>query len=277
METANPDQLLYWNEQAGLTWAELQPLLDVQIAPLGLSAIRALAPRPGERILDIGCGCGDTSFELARHVMPGGAVTGLDISAPMLDVARARAAGAKRSPPEFLLADAQIAHFPEPFDAAYSRFGVMFFADPEAAFANIRAALKAGGRIAFVCWRRPDENPWMIEPLTAALRYLPAPEPSDPLAPGPFAFADAARIESILGAAGFKNVVTDPHDTAIGGYGLDQAVHIALRVGPLGRLLRENPDRRAQVADAVRAALALHLTPDGVRLPSATWIVTASN
>jgi len=275
METANADQVAYWNDQAGATWAALQPSLDAQIAPLGLCAIDVLAPLPGERVLDIGCGCGDTTLEIARRVAPGGEVLGLDISAPMLEVALERAAVEGVTAAGFRQADAQTATFDTQFDAAFSRFGVMFFADPAAAFTNIRAALRPGGRLAFVCWRKPGENPWMMVPLEAALRFVPPPPPMDPHEPGPFAFADAGRVRSILLAAGFADIVTAPLDMAIGGFKLAQALDVALQVGPLGKLLREAPGRRESVVGAVRDALAAHDTGQGVWLASATWIVSA--
>jgi SAM-dependent methyltransferase len=159
----NADQVAYWNEQAGPTWAELQPLLDAQIAPLGLRGLQALAPAAGERILDIGCGCGDTTLAIAQRVAPGGEVMGLDLSAPMLDVARRRAAAIAGI--SFLQADAQTVQFPVPFEASFSRFGVMFFEDAVAAFTNIHAALVPGGRLVFVCWRHALENAWMMVPL----------------------------------------------------------------------------------------------------------------
>ncbi len=269
----NDDQIAYWNDRAGQSWAALQPMLDAQIAPLGVAAMDALAPRAGERVLDIGCGCGDTALALAGRVGAGGAVLGVDISAPMLAVAQARAAGVAGV--AFREADAQIARFDTPFDAAFSRFGVMFFGDPVAAFGTIRAALRPGGRLGFVCWRRPADNPWMMLPAAAALAHLPPVAEGDPLAPGPFAFADPARISAILGAAGFVDVGVRAYDASIGGFALDQAVSLALRVGPLGRLLQESPDRRDLVAAAVRGALAAHETETGVWLGAGVWIVTA--
>jgi SAM-dependent methyltransferase len=276
METANEDQVAYWNEQSGPTWAAMQKLIDAQIAPLGLQAIDALTPRAGECVLDIGCGCGDTTLEIARRVRPRGEVLGLDISAPMLEVAVERAAAIAAADVGFRRADAQIARFDARFDAAFSRFGVMFFADPIAAFTNIHDALRPGGRIAFVCWRDPAENPWMMVPLAAALRFVPPPPPMDPTEPGPFAFADASRVRAILMAAGFEDIVTAPFDIEIGGFGLNQALELALRIGPLGKLLREVPDRHDSVVGAVREALAAHDTGHGVWLKSGTWIVSAS-
>lgn len=269
---ANADQIAYWNNAAGETWAALQDRLDRQIESLGLRAIEAAAPQPGERVLDIGCGCGQTSFELGRRVGPAGQVLGVDISAPMLEVARRRAGTGV----SFLEADAQTHPFDRGgFDLAVSRFGVMFFDDPTAAFANIGAALRPGGRLAFVCWRPMLENAWMATPLLAALPLLRPLPPPDPLAPGPFAFADPDRVRAILTGAGFEAIDIQPHDQLIGGNDLDQTVAMALKVGPLGAVLRENPELGDSVVSAIRKALAPHVTPDGVLLPSATWIVTA--
>jgi SAM-dependent methyltransferase len=269
----NTAQFDYWNEQAGRTWAALQVQLDQQIAPLGRRGLEVLRPAPGERVLDIGCGCGDTSLDLAQRVGPAGAVVGLDLSAPMLDVAQRRAAGMTHL--RFVQADAQTASFPEPFDAAFSRFGVMFFAEPVAAFANIAACLRPGGRLAFVCWRAAAENPWMTVPLQAALRHVPPPPPDDPEAPGPFAFASATRLRTVLESAGFENIEISPCDLKIGGFDLETAVELAQRVGPLGKLLRETPEQTGNVAASVREALAAFVTADGVLLQSGTWIVRA--
>ena len=163
--SVNAAQIDYWNTLAGLVWVRFQAQLDRQIEPLGLAAMAALAPAPGETILDIGCGCGQTTVGLAAQLAPGGAVVGVDISEPMLEVARHRPKPGGGAPVTFRRADAQVDDLGrEAFDAAFSRFGVMFFADPAAAFANIRAALKPGGRLAFVCWRQMTENPWMAAP-----------------------------------------------------------------------------------------------------------------
>jgi SAM-dependent methyltransferase len=274
MDSPNRDQLDYWNDRAGETWVKMQPLLDRQIGPLGLFAMDALGIAPGQHVLDIGCGCGDTTLELARRVGPRGAVLGVDLSLPMLEVALDRAAGVTQA--GFRQADAQVATFNTKFDAAFSRFGVMFFADPVAAFRNIHAALQPGSRLGFVCWRRPDENPWMMVPLQAALPHLPPQAPSDPLAPGPFAFADKARVEAILRAAGFSRIEITPHDQAIGGLALADAVTLAVRVGPLGRALAEAPEQRDIVTGAVRHALESHMSQDKVWLASATWSVVAA-
>ncbi|MDQ0465816.1 SAM-dependent methyltransferase [Caulobacter ginsengisoli] len=274
-DAGNTDQIAYWNAKTGDTWAELQDQLDRQLAPLGARAQAVLGPKAGERILDIGCGCGDTTLSLARAVGPTGEAVGLDISRPMLEVARRRASDSGLNA-RFLEADAQTAALEGGFDGLYSRFGVMFFADPVAAFRNLLGALKPGGRLAFVCWRPFNEVEYLRLPLQVALAILPEPPPPpDPTAPGPFAFGDADRTRGILEQAGFADIDIQPFDTLIGSGGLEETVALSQRVGPLGNLLRESPDLAPAVIAALREALSAHDGPDGVRLNGAVWIVTA--
>lgn len=274
---ANADQIAYWNSQVGETWVGQQDRLDRQLSPLGQTAMAALDLAADERVIDIGCGCGQTSLELASEVGPDGTVLGVDISAPMLGVARRRAAQAGLGNVQFLEADGQTHLFKQGgADALFSRFGVMFFADPPAAFTNLRKALRPGGRLAFVCWRPMVENQWMLLPLQAALQHIPPPPPpDDPFAPGPFAFADPDRVRGILTAAGFSRIEITAHDTRIGGNSLEETVELSLRVGPLGRLLGEHPDQRGLVTESLRAALEPHAGPSGVYQAAAVWIVTA--
>jgi hypothetical protein len=153
----------------------------------------------------------------------------------------------------------------------------MFFTDPVAAFANLRTALRTGGRLAFVCWRPLRDNDWMREPLDAAAPYLPPAAPADPAAPGPFAFADPARVRSILTDAGYVSVTIDPFDARIGGGDIGESLQLALRIGPLGYKMRENPQLMPSVAGAVRAVLERYATPQGVMMPAGVWIVRARN
>ncbi len=274
--SANSAQVDYWNASAGATWARYQEQLDRQIEPLGSEAMRQLAPADRERILDVGCGCGQTSLQLADRVGTRGAVVGVDLSLPMLEVARRRSSSYAPSRLSFRQADAQVADLGiGTFDAVYSRFGVMFFGDPAAAFRNIRRSMRRGGRLGFVCWRPLQDNPWMQIPLQAALPFLPPITASDPAAPGPFAFADADRVRSILIDAGYCEVSARPFDAAIGADDLDQSLQLALRVGPLGAALREHPDRKAALSGAVRQVLAAHLTARGVQMQAGVWIVLA--
>jgi SAM-dependent methyltransferase len=273
--SSNAAQIEYWNTTAGETWAQFQEALDLQIEPLGVAAMDVLRPAAGEHIIDIGCGCGQSSLTLAARVRPTGSIVGVDISEPMLAVARRRPRSAD-SQVVFRKLDAQTGDLGHGvFDAAFSRFGVMFFSDPVAAFANIRASLKPDGRLAFVCWRPLTENPWMQAPLQAALPFLPPVAPLDPNAPGPFAFADPSRVRSILADSGYGSVTINAFDADIGGGDLEQTLKLALGVGPLGRALREHPERADNVVDAVRGVLSNFLTSNGVRMPAAVWIVSA--
>jgi SAM-dependent methyltransferase len=273
----NADQITYWNARAGNTWASMQKRLDAQIGSIGLKAMDALALREGEHVIDIGCGCGTTSFEIARRVGASGRVEALDISRPMLEVARREAGHNHVHNVTFIEADAQTYAFEAAaHDALYSRFGVMFFSDPVAAFRNLLAALKPkSGRLAFVCWRPLKENPWMEIPLKAAMQHLPPQEAPDPLAPGPYAFADAERVKRILIEAGFVNVLAAPHDQKVSIGQLDEAVEHCTRVGPLGRLLLEYPDAVAAVTETLRRTLHDYETDGLVRMHAAVWIVSA--
>jgi SAM-dependent methyltransferase len=277
MSTANAAQEAYWNETAGRTWAALQDRIDRQIRPLGLAAMDRLAPAAGETVIDVGCGCGDTSLELARRVGPEGEVLGLDISGPMLEVARRRAEEAGAEGLEFRQADAQVAALPGGRDAVFSRFGVMFFADPTVAFRNLRRSLRPGGRLAFVCWRPLAENLWMRLPAETAADLVPPAPPPEPEAPGPFAFADPDRVRRILGGAGFEGIDIAPHDEAIGGLDLEGTVEMSFRVGPLGAILRERPDLAPVLRERVREAVRPWLRDGAVYMPSATWLVGARN
>lgn len=255
-------------------WAEVRDLLELQLAPLGRRAISGLAPRAGERILDIGCGGGKTALDLAQAVAPNGKVVGIDVSAAVLTFAQSAAEHCQRI--QFIHADAEIYPFePASFDAAFSRFGVMFFADLRAAFINIRRSLRPKGRLAFVCWRALQENPLDVLPLRAASAYLPPQPFHDPDAPGPFSFANPIRLRGILENAGFAEIEITAFDEQVGSGGLDAMLSVCARVGALGKILRENPELRATALPAVRAALAAYDGPDGIKLNAATWVVTA--
>lgn len=280
LEGPNAEQITYWNQQAGPTWVAIQSVIDQQIRPLGLLAMERAGLTPGTAVLDVGCGCGDTTIELARRVAPGD-VLGLDISAPMLNraIQQAKAAGVAA---RFEIADAQTYTFDAArFDVLFSRFGVMFFADPTAAFANLHRALKPDGRLAFVCWQSMMDNPWMTVPMAAALQHLPPPPIPVPGAPGPFAFADPDRVRGILAGAGFRDVALEPVQMTLsvgGGRSLDETVDFLLRMGPTARALRENedPELIPAVTASVREALLPYQTDAGVKMESASWIVTAA-
>ena len=276
----NAEQIAYWNEQSGPKWVARQALLDAQLAPFGAAAMDTGRIAAGDRVLDVGCGCGDTTLALGRRVGTGGRVVGIDISAPMLARARERAAQAGAANVEFVEADAQTHAFPPAsVDCLFSRFGVMFFADPTAAFRNLRGALAPGGRVVFACWQKLAENPWMLVPLMAAAPHVTMPTPPAPDAPGPFSFADRARVEAILGGAGFADVALQSFEPemVIGGGTLDAAVEFLLQLGPMAAVFREpaNAGAMPAVTAAVRESLRPYTTARGVVMASKAWLVTA--
>ncbi|HEY3778417.1 MAG TPA: class I SAM-dependent methyltransferase [Rhizomicrobium sp.] len=273
---ANAQQIEYWNGPVGERWARLQERIDLHLADITEAAIRFAAPAPGERILDIGCGCGTATLLLAMKAGSGGAAAGIDVSAPMLRVARARAM-AQNAGVTFLQADASTYEFQPVFDLAFSRFGIMFFADPVKGFGNLRSALAPGGRLAFVCWRDFAENRWASEPMEAARPLLPPQEPSDPFAPGPFAFADAARLRGILERAGYASVEIDAFDGPMNmGASLEEAAAETLNIGPLARAATGLDDEtREKIRAAVEAAYLPYASKLGVTLPAACWMVRA--
>jgi SAM-dependent methyltransferase len=276
----NADQVAYWNGPVGERWRARQQDQDILLRPVADLLLRRAAPAAGEGVLDIGCGCGDTSIELARRVAPTGRVFGIDISAPMLQRARERAPA--DLPIDFIEADATAYAFaPGAADLLFSRFGVMFFAEPRESFANMRLGLRRGARVAFACWREPRENPWLMLPLEQACRHVPRPAAPGPEEPGPFAFADERRVRGILQRAGFDAIGMEAIDLSLDigiGRGLDAAVETATGMGPTSRALEGQPaGLRAAAIDSVRAALARYQVGNLVALGGAIWIVTASN
>jgi len=271
--TGNAEQIEYWNGAVGERWAAFQDVLDKALGAISDAALAFAAAKPGERALDIGCGCGTTTYALAKAVGPSGSVTGVDISEPMLKVARGRGTGVN-----FMKADAATHLFHPTHDLVFSRFGVMFFADPAAAFANIRKGLKPHGRLAFVCWRNALENLWASAPMAAARPLLPPQEPMDPLAPGPFAFADDARLKAILTGAGYRDVHIEKLDTVMNmGATLDDAAEQSLRVGPLSRAATDlDENTRTEIRKVVRDALAPFVMQDGIKPSAACWLVGAN-
>jgi len=252
---------------AAQAWADLAEPIDRQLSPLGLAAIEALAPRAGEAILDVGCGAGQTVLQLAERVGPGGRVVGVDIAPALLALGRARAAGLAQA--SFVEADAaRLELEPGGFDGLFSRFGVMGFADPVAAFAGFRRLLKPAGRLAFVCWRALAENE--LDALALSAAGL-----EDRLDATPFSFADPEVIRATLEAAGFAEIAIRPDDQAVSCGGLEATLAVLTKVGALGRILRENPELRGAAEPRVRAALSTRGQDDRVTLGAATWIVTA--
>ena len=278
MPSDNAEQIAEWNGALGQRWAAMRQEIDRVVTPFGAAALKAAAPQPGERVIDVGCGCGETSIEIARLVGPAGSVLGIDVSQPMLAVARSHGQSANLS---FQEADASGSPLPAGVDLLFSRFGVMFFSEPSAAFSHLRKSLRAGGRCVFVCWRTPRDNAWAMTPLAAARQALDiTPPQSDPNAPGPFAFADEERLQTILSAAGFGNIELQRFDAAIFlGPTPRSAAEGAVQLGPVARLLREvGAEHLPIVVDAIERTLAPLAAANGqVSLNGSTWIVAAAN
>ena len=280
----NEAQKAFWNGDTGQNWVTHDDLMEAMLQPIGHAVLDVLSPEPGASALDIGCGCGHQSLSLAERVGPEGSVTGIDISAPMLALARqlAQADATPRGAVSFLEADAQEHGFAEAsFDCAFSRFGVMFFEDPYAAFSNIHRAMKAGARLGFCCWQPRAVNPFMTVPARAAMELLPPPPEMPPRSPGPFAFEEAEYIEDILSSAGFQHIDVSPMTVPLvfgRGLGLREIVENLLDIGPIAQMVREAPPALHEpVRDKVLAALApFYSERSGMTLEGQFWVVTAS-
>ncbi|MEV6328729.1 class I SAM-dependent methyltransferase [Streptomyces sp. NPDC051909] len=278
-ETVNTTQEQAWNGPEGAHWARHQDRWNAVNEGFDEPLLTAAGIADGHRTLDIGCGAGQTTVLAARRAAPTGRALGLDLSGPMLAEARARAAREGVAGAVFVQGDAQT-HPLEAgaFDAAISRYGVMFFADPEAAFRNIARALRPGGRLAFVCPAEPELNDWLVA-MTSLRELLPVGDLGTPGRPGMFSLSAPDRIHAVLTAAGLTGIAVDRAD-AHGNWGADaeDAAAFLLRSGP-GQHAMEQVDPAAQ--DRARHALTDHLraheTADGtVRLRSASWLVTAT-
>jgi SAM-dependent methyltransferase len=277
MTIANVEQAVAWDGAEGDRWTEHEERYDASARPMGRRMLDAARITPSDRVLDVGCGCGGSTRDAARLAVRG-TVLGVDLSRRMLERARERSRAEGLSNIRFERADAQIHPFHEgAFDVAISRFGVMFFADPVAAFGNIGRALRPGGRVAFLVWRELRQNEWVsaIRAALAAGRALPDPPPG---APGPFALADRDRTRQLLGDAGFGQVALDAIDEPFClGRDADDAFGFVRSLGiTQGMLADLDEAARARALAAVRTTLEAHDTGQGVLFGSAAWIVTAT-
>ena len=268
------EQAAFWNGPGGQGWLASYARIERSIAEVGQTALAAAAAKPGERVIDVGCGTGGTTQALAEAVGATGHVLGADISEPLIGAARS-----KRVPnATFVVGDAATHPFEAAaHDLAFSRFGVMFFGDPVAAFRNLQQALKPTGRLVFVCWRTPAENPWGLVPVRAAAPHLPPMPRPGPEDPGQYSFGDRARVERILKEWGFTSVTLEALDRPIWmGASVAEVVDNAGRFGPMARAFAESTPEQIQKAKAaIGAALTPHETGAGVVLPGACWLVRA--
>ncbi|WP_408951659.1 class I SAM-dependent methyltransferase [Lysobacter sp. Hz 25] len=271
---AGGEQAQLWNGLAGRAWVDTQALLDGMFQPIQERLVEAVADSARE-VLDIGCGTGAVTLALARRLGAGGRCVGIDISEPMIALARTRA-DADATSAEFLCADAQTHAFaPARFDAIVSRFGVMFFADPVAAFANLRHAAKDNAELRLIAWRGAAENPFMTTAERAAAPLLPALPARKPDGPGQFAFADAQRVHRILDDSGWTDIDLQPIDVTCRFPASELARYLS-RLGPLGLFLQEADERtRAEIVETVRAAFDPFVHGAEVRYSAACWMIGA--
>ncbi len=269
----------YWSGKVGDDWALFAERIDAMLAPITAAALEDAAFKTGERVLDVGCGSGATSLQIAASVGPTGHVAGVDLSPQMLEVARKRASQAGLNV-EFLEADAGSAELGDRFDAVFSRFGVMFFDTPTKAFSHIHAHMSDKGRLRFACWRAMAENIWATTPLDAIRELLKTPlPPPDPDAPGPYSLAAETTVQRVLQDAGWRDIALSRWDGLMkigGGGGLDDAASFMLKIGPCARAIAEHGLDAARAKQLLMDRLAPHQRDDGVALPGACWLVAAS-
>jgi len=275
----HPTEGLRWQGEMGERWNAHHEQFESMIAPVGAALIETAAFRPGETAIDVGCGAGATTFEIARRIGPKGRVTGLDISAALVETARRRARETGIGNANFVAADATTASFTNLFDCLFSRFGVMFFDDPHAAFVNLHGFLKPGGRLVFSCWGPMNENPWAQEAMGVVSRHKELPKPV-PRAPSPFAFADTDYVRDILTKAGFTDIsiVAWRGPQLVGGAGANarRAAQFLMDAASVGDALTGEPQSlRDRVLTDLVVMFEKYDGPGGVRTPALAWIVSA--
>jgi ubiquinone/menaquinone biosynthesis C-methylase UbiE len=281
--SANAEFIDVWNEILVPKFKRFRHVFVVGAAKHSDPALAKHGPARGSRVLDVGCGFGETSLALARLVGERGSVVGFDCCEPMLEVGRsdARAAGIENA--SFVCGDAQTHTFDQPFDYVFARFGTMFFGAPKAAMRNLRKATAPGARLCNIVWRPIEDNPWLGIPKQIALRHLPPP-PDDgkKCGPGPFSMSDPEVVRAILEGAGWTDVAFEHEDIDIlVGRNLEEAIDLQLELGPAGEIVREASergiDRRADVEADLRAAMTPYLGPTGLIMRSSSWRITARN
>jgi ubiquinone/menaquinone biosynthesis C-methylase UbiE len=280
--TDNAEAIKAWDGPLFDRFVRFKQLVTTGLGNHGERALQVRPPRAGERVLDIGCGFGDTTLRIAELVGPTGEAVGVDASPRFIEAAIADARESATANARFLVADVQSTQLGGPFDLAYSRFGTMFFANPVAALGNVRATLAPGGELAMVVWRRRIDNEWLYRAQTIVEQIVSRPEEYDEptCGPGPFSMADADTTSEILAHAGFEDVCFHRWDEPILiGRDMQEAIDFVTALGPAGEILRLAGERAAHLQDDVHAALERGMadlaTPEGIWGSASTWIVTA--
>ena len=273
----NLDQQAFWTDSAGPAWVALQQEMDVLLRPVLDVVMQRAALEAGERVLDVGCGTGDSVEQIAQRIGSAGHVTGLDISETMLRHAHDRLGFLPQM--RLLLADAQTHAFDQSFDVIVSRFGVMFFDDTQAAFANMWRALSPGGRMVLAAWGPAPDNPWFMEPAAAARDVLGPMPKVDRTLPGPFAFEDADRVLTTLRSAGVDDPTVETSVLSLTPQGtLADAAELCCHIGPADSALQyhdADPDGKAAVKEAIISRFAKYDSPDGLHIPAVIHVFEA--
>jgi SAM-dependent methyltransferase len=278
----NAEAIQAWDGPLYDRFVRFRHVLIPGLTPQSEAALRLVEPKAGDRVLDIGCGFGDTTQRIAELVAPGGEAVGVDAAERFIETARRDTAEANISNARYLVADVQVSEFEERFDIAFSRFGTMFFTNPVPAMRNVCHALVPGGRLAMSVWRRKLDNAWLYRAQQIVEQIVSRPEDYDEptCGPGPFSMADADTVSEILGYAGFEEIAFHRTDIPVLiGRDVDEAIEMVMALGPAGEILRLSGDRathlHGQVREALHAGLAEYDGPDGVWAPASTWVVTA--
>ena len=281
MSEVNKNQRDFWSGKGGDIWVERQNAMDTMLSPLGEAALNKLNLNEGENVLDIGCGCGHATLNIAKRISPDGQVTGLDISEPMLKRAKESANEMSISNASFNCVDVQTDDIGEEvYSAAFSRFGVMFFEDPIAAFRNINKSLITGASLSFVCWQSPALNPWQSLFIEAVKKYVDLPSPP-PRSPSPFAFMESEYVSSILEESNFQNIMIEGHEAEVNmfsGRSLSDSVKDYISINPVvsGMLKDSTEQEKTEIINSAIEAFSPYYSAKGLMFPSATWLVTTT-
>lgn len=280
MSEVNKNQKDFWSGKGGDIWVERQNAMDTMLSPLGEAALNKLNFNEEENVLDIGCGCGHTTLNIAKRIGPSGNVTGLDISEPMLKRAKESALEMSITNTSFKCVDVQTEDLGDQiYSAAFSRFGVMFFEDSIAAFKNINKSLISGGYLSFVCWQSPAVNPWQSLFIQEVKKFLDLPSPP-PRSPGPFAFMESEYVSSILEESKFQDITIEGHEAEVNmfsGRSLSDSVKDYISINPVvTQMLKESSENQiAEIVNSGIEAFSPYYSEKGLIFPSATWLVTA--
>jgi len=280
MSEVNKNQKDFWSGKGGDIWVERQNAMDTMLSPLGEAALNKLNFNEEENVLDIGCGCGHTTLNIAKRIGPSGNVTGLDISEPMLKRAKESAVEMSITNTSFKCVDVQTEDLGDQiYSAAFSRFGVMFFEDSIAAFKNINKSLISGGYLSFVCWQSPAVNPWQSLFIQEVKKFLDLPSPP-PRSPGPFAFMESEYVSSILEESKFQDITIEGHEAEVNmfsGRSLSDSVKDYISINPVvTQMLKESSENQiAEIVNSGKEAFSPYYSEKGLIFPSATWLVTA--